>query len=1264
MKKLAGVLAALGLFSGLGPAAPVQAAAPPAWTIGVRSDRLIYVPGSTGTCTVTVRNPGVATSGRLAVELRSGLTNFQVLAARELAPPPAEDPTVIVTLPFNSGGTEGGRELAATLTAADGTCITGSEYCLVTDNPVRMSHLVFHTAFNESVMKPGSDSEGGGGEAVQRFRDSYLGVVEQFAGNADDFALLAPPMERWLSGQTMYCMSRPALRKMIDAAHREGMVALTYCTKWIYGPYGFELARQHPDWFYWDSNWYGSVWNVKTLKRWALPWQDAIKGGQPGLMSITPLVTMPEVAEYGIDQMTASMRLFGFDGIRLDSGGWDAGVVRNADPRNAFGRHGYPDGQTDPDILGADLVRRIRADCGKANPRFIYGDNIGIGWGANLANAPRKMLAEAHAGGLVMEEGFNSWVHPEKGTGAKFTEVLNFLHTSCRGVRRAGGYPYVIGINGGPDDSPADAHALLAIAYASGAHGCFMPHESLLDYVRLNVRHAELFYDDGLIWIDQPERFVAVTSKDPVWWTEFVRARSTSDTDGQFIVHLINAPHHEQYSEKASAKVTLPNLDATEGAGPHESTPQSSTTAPASTAKRREFMPPPPPQTDIRVELHGAAGLEVKRAYVLSADPGVGARPLAVETTAGGVAVVVPNLAVWSVVVFEGAKTRRFPQAPEAFVAPPAEVTAGRPAPPAEGGGAHKPLAEEAQDTWRYWPGANLTNKFTNKDPDLIAPAVVTDKDTKTGEAVLLNARQTFRWHVYSAPPGKYRLTARLKIGGTAGAGSVGLGVLHLGADWTEKQRYSESALTVAPQDFKSANVYQDFVASLEIKPPQHVLFFTGDNSTADRLWLERLELKLLERAPCPAPLKTWRVEATGLPDPGAGDGQVADCEGGALSSELLPPGRYRVVSRVKRTQQGQDNLFGDVGGYSSGFWGVQASSFTPGVYESVVRPVELPGYGSIRMNFSGTPGLVVDRMDIEMTERYTERQALERAGTLSANATLIPKPGLQVWLAEGLFAKEAGIPDALAALKAEVTESWLSSNHGTFTLCGSVPTNFASGHEAEAQAVASVLGDKGEATAGDEPPSLSDSLEKPAPKARPAAGENRLMAHDLVILHDVPAWAIMDLRLRQAIAAFVRAGGGLLVTGGMFGLDRGGYQQSDLLGELLPVMLADEPTLGLLAKPEALTVGANAALAQGLDFSLHPAIGWMHRTTAKDGAKVELQAGGLPVLVTWQVGKGRVAVLTAPPYGIPPAGQPGYWQWPEWPKLMHRVLAWLAASK
>jgi len=72
--------------------------------------------------------------------------------------------------------------------------------------------------------------------------------------------------------------------------------------------------------------------------------------------------------------------------------------------------------------------------------------------------------------------------------------------------------------------------------------------------------------------------------------------------------------------------------------------------------------------------------------------------------------------------------------------------------------------------------------------------------------------------------------------------------------------------------------------------------------------------------------------------------------------------------------------------------------------------------------------------------------QALEKAGTLSTNAMLIPKPGLQVWLAEGLFAKEAGILDALAALKAEVTESWLSSAHGNYTLGGSVPTNFASG--------------------------------------------------------------------------------------------------------------------------------------------------------------------------------------------------------------------------
>ena len=109
---------------------------------------------------------------------------------------------------------------------------------------------------------------------------------------------------------------------------------------------------------------------------------------------------------------------------------------------------------------------------------------------------------------------------------------------------------------------------------------------------------------------------------------------------------------------------------------------------------------------------------------------------------------------------------------------------------------------------------------------------------------------------------------------------------------------------------------------------------------------------------------------------------------------------------------------------------------------------------------------------------------------------------------------------------------------------------------------------------------------------------------------------------------------------------------------------LAESGTLQLLPQPEPIVPAAGHPFAQGLDFGARPLVCWAHRATPKEGATVALKAGDLPVLVTWQVGKGRVAVLAAPPYGQLPAGQTGYWDWPEWPKVMQRVVAWLGDGK
>jgi hypothetical protein len=76
--------------------------------------------------------------------------------------------------------------------------------------------------------------------------------------------------------------------------------------------------------------------------------------------------------------------------------------------------------------------------------------------------------------------------------------------------------------------------------------------------------------------------------------------------------------------------------------------------------------------------------------------------------------------------------------------------------------------------------------------------------------------------------------------------------------------------------------------------------------------------------------------------------------------------------------------------------------------------------------------------------------------------------------------------------------------------------------------------------------------------------------------------------------------------------------------------------------------------------FSDAPQAMWLHPITPKPDAVVELSAGGKPVLVTGSAGKGRVAVLAAPPYGVAP-GAVRYWEAKDWPAAYARLVTWLA---
>lgn len=144
------------------------------------------------------------------------------------------------------------------------------------------------------------------------------------------------------------------------------------------------------------------------------------------------------------------------------------------------------------------------------------------------------------------------------------------------------------------------------------------------------------------------------------------------------------------------------------------------------------------------------------------------------------------------------------------------------------------------------------------------------------------------------------------------------------------------------------------------------------------------------------------------------------------------------------------------------------------------------------------------------------------------------------------------------------------------------------------------------------------------APRQSSAAALRELGKTTAVILQDVPAAAVGSLA--GPLRDFVRSGGGLLTTVGEQAA--GGYPDS-ALADVLPGSVGayvDELT-GV--QPAGGSGPLSEAIAQaGIPLSSLPTIRGRALVTPRQGAQVVLRAGGAPLLVAWQSGRGRVALL------------------------------------
>lgn len=632
---------------------PSPEAANPNLQVKVVPDRLIYKPGQGGTIAVQFANTSPAAQGVVTLVANSGLGVSTTLGEKRFTLGEGEKKTL--DFAFAGLPDQAGVEFVARFTPDFTNAAkraAAREYSLVARNPVGMSQLYFSggVVMSDAWKVPQSTIEKQYRNAVRdTARAMYCGVWEQTYWAPDDFADLTPTAETWRSGQNFLFVHKGALQTTLDEVQRQGMTSLFYANTFSFGPVGFDFARRHPDWYTWKTAWYGGIFNSKELEFWNLP--EALRPERDGfphsydpvpIMALTPLITKPEVAKFHRDEVIASIKMFDWDGIRYDNNGWNVWEDIATDP---FGKRVIPAGTTraQMDEMATELVKTARSEWEKQKPGFVYGDNAeGFPPGRDLKTAPKRWLAKAANGGLVMEEAFSS--HVLKG-GKPWEEVEQYLD-GARGIRQAGGYPYLIGpifVNSA-NDSIADTKTAVALSTAAGSLLCASGslEEKLYPYLRHLMRYAELFYDDNVKPVANWSSLVSIKAPRRLLSRHAVNRRTLADGRTQFIVHLINRSENDSFTTLRANDKADPN------AGPR---------APFEDPKGK-FALSPLVQSNISVSLKVPANMKISRAYAISADsdePRHTALPLKIQ--GGQASVVVPRLDYWTTVVLEGGKS-------------------------------------------------------------------------------------------------------------------------------------------------------------------------------------------------------------------------------------------------------------------------------------------------------------------------------------------------------------------------------------------------------------------------------------------------------------------------------------------------------------------------------------------------------------------------------------------------------------------------------
>ncbi|MHB9132705.1 MAG: LamG domain-containing protein [Armatimonadota bacterium] len=486
----------------------------------LHTDKLLYAPRDTGAASIRVKNlTDLPRTTTLAVDIISESNQRRTLPPQTIEIPPHT--TKPVTVPLRFEGETYGCEVRARVVQDGKTLAEKRDF--------------FSVAENFFTVGIGSDWGGGLHTASEQYRTipesarkMYSNWFELFFWSPCDWALHVAPQKQWWSGQASYPEDEDHLTDLIKKSHEQGIKVAMYANANPAGPFGWDVARKHPEWFGGGGFGRASLFNADALDNWNNPaWRKNVKGN-PGWYVIPVDLRRTDALDYGIDRIVDSAKQYGWDAVRYDG---HYTIVGN-------------------DEMSTRNMRRLKERTQQQLPGFRLGFNYGRApeWLGGVSHEMREGMA---GGNLYLQEGIRNWRY----TGDQYASWKHYATNELRIaklVQQMGGtyhcmwtdnrltpsqayYKLVYGLIAG--GHPADS-GIYATTPGCALWGAFMTRwSSMLWHLNLRTAPAE----KARFTVDNPA----------VQWTDFVQERVVSPTRKYVVLHLVNPPPADEIAKTA-----------------------------------------------------------------------------------------------------------------------------------------------------------------------------------------------------------------------------------------------------------------------------------------------------------------------------------------------------------------------------------------------------------------------------------------------------------------------------------------------------------------------------------------------------------------------------------------------------------------------------------------------------------------------------------------------------------------------------------------